>query len=57
MLYVTLIEQISKEEGREERRSLALKMLQENIPIETIARITEWTIAELQQLQVEQPQD
>lgn len=36
---------------QEERRSLALKMLQENIPLETIARITEYTIAQLQQLQ------
>jgi predicted transposase YdaD len=43
------------EQGREEeRRSLALKMLQENIPVETIARITELTIAQLQQLQANQ---
>ncbi|MDX2239387.1 MAG: hypothetical protein NW224_01775 [Leptolyngbyaceae cyanobacterium bins.302] len=62
MPYVTSIEQIGiqkgREEGREEeRRSLALKMLQENIPLETIARITELTIAQLQQLQADQPQD
>ncbi|MEX0271446.1 hypothetical protein AB3R30_20125 [Leptolyngbyaceae cyanobacterium UHCC 1019] len=30
---------------------LALKMLQENIPLETIVRITKLTIAELEQLQ------
>jgi predicted transposase/invertase (TIGR01784 family) len=37
----------------EERRSMALKMIQESIPIETIARITEFTIEQLQQLQAE----
>jgi predicted transposase/invertase (TIGR01784 family) len=37
----------------EERRSMALKMLQENIPLETIARITEFSIAQLQQMQAE----
>jgi hypothetical protein len=36
-----------------ERRSMALKMLQENIPIDLIARITEFTIEQLQQLQAE----
>lgn len=55
MPYVTSIEQMGIEKGREEeRRSLALKMLQENIPLETIARITDLTIAQLQQLQVDQ---
>ncbi len=54
MPYVTSIEQMAKQE---ERRSLALKMLQENIPLETIARITELTIAQLQQLQASQPQE
>jgi Putative transposase, YhgA-like len=43
-----------EEKGIEkERRSMALKMLQENIPLETITRITELTIAQLQQLQAE----
>jgi hypothetical protein len=56
MPYVTSIEQMAIEQGREEeRRSLALKMLQENIPVETIARITELTVAQLQQLQSSQP--
>jgi predicted transposase/invertase (TIGR01784 family) len=36
-----------------ERRSMALKMLQENIPLETIARITEFSIVQLQQMQAE----
>ncbi|MEX0271449.1 hypothetical protein AB3R30_20140 [Leptolyngbyaceae cyanobacterium UHCC 1019] len=35
--------------------SLALKMLQENLPLETIARTTKLTIAQLQQLQVDPP--
>lgn len=56
MPYVTSIEQMGIQKGREEeRRSLALKMLQENIPLETIARITELTITQLQQLQTSQP--
>jgi hypothetical protein len=37
----------------QERRSLALKMLQEDIPLETIARITGFAIAQLQGLQGE----
>jgi hypothetical protein len=32
---------------------MALKMLQENIPIETIARITEFTIEQIQAIQAE----
>jgi predicted transposase/invertase (TIGR01784 family) len=60
MPYVTSIEQMGIEQGRqegrqEERRSLALKRLQQNIPIETIARITEFSIAQLQPLQAENP--
>ena len=39
------------EKGKEsERRSLALKMLQENISPDTIARITEFSISELKDL-------
>jgi predicted transposase/invertase (TIGR01784 family) len=37
----------------EERQTMALKMLQENIPVETIARITGFSTAQLQQLQSE----
>jgi hypothetical protein len=52
MPYVTSIERMGIEQGKEtERQSIALKMLQENIPLETIARITELTIEQLQQLQ------
>ena len=58
MPYITSIEQIGIEKGREaERRSLALKMLQENLPLETIARITAFTVTELQQLQASQQQE
>ena len=65
MKYVTSIERMAeergieegREEGREEeRRSLALKMLQENISLEAIVRITGLSIAQLQQLQADQPQ-
>jgi hypothetical protein len=52
MPYVTSIEQMGIEQGRgAERLSIALKMLRENISLETIARITELTIEQLQQLQ------
>jgi predicted transposase YdaD len=59
MPYVTSIEQMAEAKGEargeakgdERRRQLiALKMIQENIPLETIARITELTIEQLQQL-------
>ena len=48
MPYVTSIEQMGIER---ERQKIALKMLHENIPLEIIARITELTIEQLQQLQ------
>jgi len=52
MPYITSIEQSGIEKGREdERRSLALKMLQKSLPLEMIAEITGITIAQLQQLQ------
>ena len=59
MPYITSIKQMGIEKGiekgrEEERRSLALKMLQENIPLDMIARITDLTIAQLQQLQNQQ---
>jgi hypothetical protein len=53
MPYVTSIEQMAEAKGDERRQQLiALKMIQENIPLETIARITELTIEQLQQLQL-----
>ncbi|MBE9012574.1 hypothetical protein IQ250_20450 [Pseudanabaenaceae cyanobacterium LEGE 13415] len=44
-------EQRGEQRGEEKaRRSLALKMLQENLPLEMIARLTELSIEQLQQL-------
>jgi hypothetical protein len=55
MPYVTSIEQMGIEQGRNtERQGIALKMLQENISLEVIARITGLTIEQLQQLQSSQ---
>jgi predicted transposase YdaD len=36
------------------KEAIALKMLRKNLPLETVAEITELTIAELQQLQATQ---
>jgi predicted transposase/invertase (TIGR01784 family) len=58
MPYVTSIEQMGIEQGKEQERQLiALNMLQENISLETIARITGLTIEQLQQLQSDQEDD
>jgi hypothetical protein len=52
MPYVTSIEQMAEAKGEErEKQTIALKMLQENIPLEVIARITGLTIDRLQELQ------
>jgi predicted transposase YdaD len=52
MLGITLQETRVYREAREkEREKIALKMIQENIPLETISRITGLTIEQLQQLQ------
>lgn len=63
MKYVTAIErmaeargqEIGREEGREigreeERQDLALGMLQENLPLEVIVRLTGFSIEQLQNL-------
>ncbi|MBW4622303.1 MAG: cytosolic protein [Cyanosarcina radialis HA8281-LM2] len=51
MPYVTSIEQMGIEKGREEEReAIALKMLQENIPLDVVARITELSLDKIQQL-------
>lgn len=42
---------VFREAQEEKAQSLALRMLQERIPIETIARITEFTIPQIQALQ------
>ena len=58
MLYVTSIERMGIEQGKEqERQTIALNMLQENISLETIARITGLTIEQLQQLQSDREND
>jgi hypothetical protein len=62
MPYVTSIERMGIEQGIEqgkeqERQGIALKMLQENIPLEIISRTTGLTIEKLQQLQASQNND
>jgi predicted transposase/invertase (TIGR01784 family) len=45
------------EQGMEEvRRSIALKMLQENMPIDTIARFTNFSVEQIRQLQAQNGQ-
>ena len=52
MLGITMQETRVYQEAQEaERRILAMKMLQEKLPIETVARITEYTIVQLQEFQ------
>jgi predicted transposase YdaD len=53
-----MIERIGYDRGKvegkvEERQAIALNMLKDNIPLETIARLTGLTVAQLQQLQTE----
>jgi hypothetical protein len=52
MPYVTSIERMGREEGREEERiviqtTIALNMLRENFPLDQISRLTDLTIAQL----------
>jgi predicted transposase/invertase (TIGR01784 family) len=55
MPYVTSIQQMGIEQGEDRAtQKIALKMLQENISLEVIARITGLTIEQLQQLQSSQ---
>ena len=42
---------VYQETRQEERQAIALKMLRKNMPVETIAEITELTIAQIQALQ------
>jgi predicted transposase YdaD len=46
---------VYREAREEERQAIALKMLRKNLPLETIAEVTELTIAQLQQLQTDNP--
>jgi predicted transposase/invertase (TIGR01784 family) len=44
------------QEGQEEKtQAIALKMLRDNLPLEQISRLTDLTIAQLQQLQTDNP--
>lgn len=54
-LRLTVANEIGASVALQERRSIALNMLQENLPLETIARITGLTIAQLEELQQELP--
>ncbi len=54
MPYVTSIERMGIEQGREEeKKAIALNMLKDNLPLETIARFTGLSIAQLQSLQAD----
>jgi hypothetical protein len=54
MPYITSIEQMGIEKGKEEeRRTIALNLLKQNVTLETIAQATGLTIAQLQALQAE----
>ena len=54
MPYVTSIEQMGIEKGRkEERQTIALNLLQQSVPLETITKATGLSIEQLQQLQSE----
>ncbi len=61
MAYVTNAERIGMRKGLERGRQsaqfgIAQKMLQEGMPIETIARLTDLSIEQIQQLQTSRPQ-
>ena len=52
MKYVTSIERMAEERGEErQKQSIALNLIRQNIPLETIAQATGLTIDQLQQLQ------
>ncbi len=55
--YETQMNQAELKGEQRQKQAIALNMLQENIPLETIARITGLTIDRLQQLQTEQEND
>ena len=47
---------VYREAQEEKARAIALNMLKDNLPLEQIARLTGLPIAQLQRLQVDQPQ-
>jgi predicted transposase/invertase (TIGR01784 family) len=52
MPYITSVEQIGYDRGIEEKTiEIALNMLKDNLPVETIARFTGLSIAQIQTLQ------
>jgi predicted transposase YdaD len=52
MPYITSVEQIGYDRGIEEKTiEIALNMLKDNLPVETIARFTGLTVAQIQALQ------
>jgi cytochrome P450 len=54
MKYVTTIERMAEERATvKEKQTIALNMLKDDLPLETIARFTGLSIAQLQQLQAE----
>jgi predicted transposase YdaD len=54
MPYITSVEQIGYDRGIEEKAiAIALNMLKDNLPLETIARLTGLSIPQLQQLQTQ----
>jgi predicted transposase YdaD len=57
MQTMTSWEEKGMEKGREaERQTIALNLLKKNMPLATIAEVTSLTIAQLQQLQADNPQ-
>ena len=50
-LRLTVEHEIGESIALQKARSIALNMLQENLPMETIARVTGLTIAQIQELQ------
>ena len=62
MPYITSVEQIGYDRGMQvgvenERDSIALKMMTENMPVEIISRITGLSIAQIQQIQTQPEQN
>jgi predicted transposase/invertase (TIGR01784 family) len=54
MAYVTIGEQIGMEKGIEQTtKAIALNLLQESIPLETISRTTGLSLTQLKKLQAE----
>jgi hypothetical protein len=51
MTYVTSVEKIGFNRAQKE---IALKMLEEQVPVETIARLTKLSIEQIQELQPQQ---